>query len=143
MRLGFVTEVSFQNTRYEENSRRIELLRSSIATSSAGRSSSIRSSSGRHMGLGQPMDGTSSRRCFCDGNTQRLLPRLSTMERSKASMFSRAPSLKFTSYSPAAIGPCGKASRSTLALGFDVGNRGLGMVLKSRLEWDWGEHPKR
>jgi hypothetical protein len=27
-------------------------------------------------------------------------------------------------------------------LGFDIGNRGPGIVLKTRLEWDWGERRK-
>jgi hypothetical protein len=27
--------------------------------------------------------------------------------------------------------------------GFDLGGRGPGLVLKSRLEWDWGKHPAR
>ena len=28
-------------------------------------------------------------------------------------------------------------------LGFDPGDRGPGIILKSRFEWHWGERPKR
>jgi hypothetical protein len=33
--------------------------------------------------------------------------------------------------------------KMNLGAGIDLGERGPGFVLKSRLEWDWGGHPKR
>ena len=142
-RLGFVAEFSFQTTRYEENSRRIEL----------------RPILDREFERWQVVFNPVVERAIHGPGTAHgwnLEPAL--LLRWKRKTFS--PSLEY--YGEIAsinVAPraqpevhqlfCGgdwevsQEFKMNLGVGFDLGNRGPGVVLKGRFEWDWGRHPKR
>ena len=142
VRLGFVAEFSFQKTRYEENSRRIEL----------------RPIVDREFERWQVVFNPVMERATHGPGTARgwnFEPAL--LVRWKRSTFS--PSLEYygeiesINVRPRAQPEvhqlfCGgdwevsRGFKANLGMGFDFGNRGPGIVLKSRLEWDWGGHPK-
>ena len=141
VRIGFVAEFSFQNTRYEENSRRIELrpifdhefTRWQIVFNPV---------------LERAMHGPGTRHGW---NFEPAL-----LVRWKRKAFS--PSLEYygeiesINVTPQAqpevhqlfMGGDWKMSNEfsvNLGAGFDVGGRGPGVVLKCRLEWDWRGSP--
>ena len=142
VRLGFVAEFSFQKVRYEENARRVELR-------------PILDREFEHWQI------------VCDPVLERALHGPGTdhgwnfepalLLRWKRKIFS--PSLEYygeiesINVKPRAqpevhqlfIGgdwQMRQAFKVNLGLGFDLGQRGPGVVLKSRFEWDWGGHPK-
>jgi len=142
VRLGFVAEFSFQKARYEENSRRVELR-------------PILDREFEHWQI------------VCDPVLERALHGPGTdhgwnfepalLLRWKRKIFS--PSLEYygeiesINVKPRAqpevhqlfIGgdwQVRQAFKVNLGLGFDLGQRGPGVVLKSRFEWDWGGHQK-
>ena len=137
VRLGFVSEFSFQNTRYEENSRRVEL----------------RPILDREFTRWQVVFNPVFERALHGPGTQRgwnLEPAL--LLRWKHKTFS--PSLEYYGEIPSIDVPpraqpevhqlfaggdwqVGPVFRVNLGVGFDLGGRGPGLVLKSRLEWDW------
>jgi len=143
VRLGFVTEISFQKTRYEENSRRIEL----------------RPILDREFERWQIVFNPVMERAIHGPGTAHgwnFEPAL--LLRWKRKIFS--PSLEYYGEIESVNVPprgqpevhqlfCGgdwtprEGFKVNLGLGFDLGARGPGIVLKSRLEWDWGTHPKR
>src|ERR1035438_1687957 len=86
VKIGFVAEFSFQNTRYEENSREWNCGRSSIASFRVGNWCLIRCLSGRSTARAQGTGGTLSRRCWCGGSVLRFPSRSNTTAKSRASM---------------------------------------------------------
>src|ERR1022692_1051566 len=124
VRVGFVAEFSFQNVRYEENSRRAELRpildrefarwqivlnpvferASSTANLRAGRLCSILFSSAPCTGPARRTDGTLSPPCYFAGSARPLRLLSNTMERSRALTSARALSRRCTNSSPGAIG---------------------------------------
>ena len=137
VRLGFVSEFSFQNTRYEENSRRVEL----------------RPILDREFTRWQVVFNPVFERALHGPGTQRgwnFEPAL--LLRWKHKTFS--PSLEYYGEIPSIDVPpraqpevhqlfaggdwqVGPVFRVNLGVGFDLGGRGPGLVLKSRFEWDW------
>lgn len=140
VRLGFVAEFSFQKTRYEENSRRVEL----------------RPILDREFKWWQVVFNPVVERAIRGPGTARgwnFEPAL--LLRWKRRTFS--PSLEYygdidsVNVVPRAqpevhqlfgggdwnVRPGFKVN---LGVGFDLGSRGPGVVLKSRFEWDWGGH---
>ena len=142
VRLGFVAEFSFQNTRYEENSRRIEL----------------RPIVDREFKRWQIVFNPVVERAMHGPGTARgwnFEPAM--LLRWKRKRFS--PSLEYygeiesINIHPRAQPEvhqlfCGgdlelrPGFKVNLGAGFDVGGRGPGLVVKSRFEWDWGSPPK-
>jgi hypothetical protein len=142
VRLGFVAEFSFQNTRYEENSRRVEL----------------RPIVDREFEHWQIVFNPVFERALHGPGTAHgwnLEPAM--LVRWKRKTF--APSLEYYGeIESVTVNPrfqpevhqlfCGgdwdvrPGFSVNLGVGFDLGNRGPGVVLKSRLEWDWGTRPK-
>ena len=140
MRLGFVAEFSFQNTRYEENSRRIEL----------------RPILDREFARWQIVFNPVVERAMHGPGTAHgwnFEPAL--LLRWKRKSFS--PSLEYYGEIESInVRPRGQPEvhqvfcggdlelrpgfKMNLGLGFDLGGSGPGIVLKSRLEWDWGPH---
>ena len=142
VRLGFVSEFSFQNTRYEENSRRVEL----------------RPILDREFTRWQAVFNPVFERALHGPGTEHgwnFEP--AALIRWKRKSFS--PSLEYYGEIPSInVTPRAQPSvhqlfaggdwqitdlfKVNLGLGFDLGNRGPGMVLKSRFEWDWtrGNH---
>ncbi len=143
VRLGFVTEVSFQNTRYEENSRRIEL----------------RPIIDREFERWQIVfNPVFERATHGPGTAHGWNFEPAMLLRWKGKTF--APSLEYygeiesINVQPRAQPEVHQlfaggdwtvreGFKVNLGVGFDVGNRGPGVLVKSRLEWDWGERPKR
>ncbi len=141
-RLGFVAEFSFQNERYEENSRRVEL----------------RPILDREFEKWQVVFNPVFERALHGPGTEHgwnFEPAL--LLRWKRKRFS--PSLEYygeiesINVSPRAqpevhqlfAGGDWQVSQEfsvNLGVGFDVGSRGPGVVLKSRFEWDWGSRRK-
>jgi len=142
-RLGLVAEFSFQNTRYEENSRRIEL----------------RPILDREFSRWQIVFNPVLERALHGPGTAHwwnLEPEL--LLRWKRKTFS--PSVEYYGeISSITVQPraqpevhqlfCGgdwdvrRGFKVNLGAGFDLGKRGPGLVLKSRFEWDWGTRSKR
>jgi hypothetical protein len=140
-RLGFVAEFSFQNTNYEENSRRIEL----------------RPILDRAFSRWQLVFNPVLERALHGPGTQRgwnFEPAL--LVRLKRDKFS--PSLEYYgSIESINLRPhaqpevhqlflggdweVAKGFSMNLGAGFDLGSRGPGLVLKTRLEWDWKKSP--
>jgi hypothetical protein len=140
VRLGFVAEFSFQNTRYEENSRRVEL----------------RPILDREFARWQVVFNPVFERALHGEGTRRgwnFEPAL--LLRWKRRTFS--PSLEYyggiesINLAPRAqpevhqlfIGGDWEVRPGfgvNLGAGFDLGSKGPGVVLKSRLEWDWKAH---
>ena len=138
--LGFVAEFSFQSTRYEDNSRRVEL----------------RPIIDREFGRWQVVFNPVAERALHGPGTAHgwnVEPAL--LLRWKRKNFS--PSLEYygeiesINVQPRAqpeihqlfFGGDWKVRPGfavNLGLGFDLGSRGPGLVLKSRLEWDWSTH---
>jgi hypothetical protein len=141
VRIGFVAEFSFQKTRYEENSRRVEL----------------RPILDREFAHWQVVFNPVFERALHGPGTARgwnFEPAL--LLRWKREGFS--PSLEYygeiesISVRPRAqpethqlfaggdweLNPCLGVN---LGIGFDLGSRGPGIVLKSRFEWHWGRRP--
>jgi len=138
VRVGFVTELSFQNTRYEENSRRIEL----------------RPILDREFSRWQLIFNPVFERALHGPGTRRgwnFEPAM--LLRWKRKEFS--PSLEYygevesINIRPRAqpevhqlfVGGDWQATRRfslNFGTGFDLGSRGPGIVLKSRLQWNWG-----
>ena len=143
VRLGFVAEFSFQNTRYEENSRRVEL----------------RPILDREFDRWQIVFNPVFERALHGPGTAHgwnFEPAL--LLRWKRKTFS--PSLEYygevesINVRPRAQPEvhqlfCGGDWEVTpifkvnLGVGFDLAGRGPGVVLKSRLEWDWGSRRNR
>jgi hypothetical protein len=141
-RLGFVSEFSFQNTRYEENSRRVEL----------------RPILDREFERWQIVFNPVFERALHGPGTEHgwnFEPAL--LLRWKRKIFS--PSLEYYGeiesinlpprFQPEVhqlfAGGDWRVSPDfsvNLGMGFDVGGRGPGIVLKSRFEWDWGARRK-
>jgi hypothetical protein len=141
VRLGLVAEFSFQNTRYEENSRRVEL----------------RPILDREFEKWQVVFNPVFERALHGPGTAHgwnFEPAL--LLRWKRRRFS--PSLEYyggiesINRRPHAqpqvhqlfVGGDWKAGvvfSVNLGAGFDLGSRGPGVVLKSRFEWDWRTHP--
>ena len=139
VRLGFVAEFSFQNTRYEENSRRVEL----------------RPILDREFTHWQIVFNPVVERALHGPGTEHgwnFEPAL--LLRWKRQAFS--PSLEYygeiESFNvPPRAQPevhqlfaggdwdARPGFKVNLGVGFDLGHRGPGVVLKSRLEWDWGK----
>ena len=142
VRVGFVAEFSFQKTRYEENSRRLEL----------------RPILDREFGRWQVVFNPVFERALHGPGTQHgwnFEPAL--LLRLKRPVFS--PSIEYYGevesisarpyFQPEVhqlfLGGDWKAStRLTLNLGagFDLGDSGPGLILKSRFEWHWGDSGK-
>lgn len=137
VRLGLVAEFSFQNTRYEENSRRIEL-----------RPIIDREFSQWQIVFNPVME----RATHGPGTAHGWNFEPAILLRWKRKAFS--PSLEYygeiesLNVRPRAqpevhqlfIGgdwEAGPVFRLNMGIGFDLGNRGPGAVLKSRFEWDW------
>ncbi|HEV3200367.1 MAG TPA: hypothetical protein VGZ73_20825 [Bryobacteraceae bacterium] len=138
VRLGFVAEFSFQKTRYEENSRRVEL----------------RPILDREFARWQVVFNPVFERALHGPGTAHgwnFEPAL--LVRWKRKKFS--PSLEYYGeVESITVEPhaqpevhqlfCGgdwemsSLFKVNLGVGFDLGGRGPGVVLKSRLEWDWG-----
>jgi hypothetical protein len=143
VRIGFVAEFSFQNTHYEENSRRVEL----------------RPILDRELERWQVVLNPVFERTLHGPGTDRgwnFEPAL--LLRWKRKIFS--PSIEYYGeiesisaqpyFQPEVhqlfLGGDWRAAPKFLVnmgLGFDLGGRGPGIVLKSRFEWDWGESHKR
>jgi hypothetical protein len=142
VRLGFVTELSFQNTRYEENSRRVEL----------------RPIIDREFERWQiVLNPVVERATHGPGTSHGWNLEPALLLRWKRKTF--APSLEYYGEIESInVRPRAQPEVHQLfaggdwspredfklnaGLGFDVGSRGPGIVLKTRLEWDWGEHPR-
>ncbi len=140
VRVGFVAEFSFQNTRYEENSRRAEL----------------RPILDREFEHWQVVFNPVFERALHGPGTERgwnFEP--AALLRWKRRTFS--PSLEYYGEVESInVKPRGQPSvhqlfaggdwevhpdfTINLGVGFDVGSRGPGVVLKSRFEWHWGRH---
>jgi hypothetical protein len=136
-RLGFVSEFSFQNTRYEENSRRVEL----------------RPILDREFERWQIVFNPVFERALHGPGTRRgwnFEP--AALLRWKREKFS--PSLEYYGEIESINVPpraqpevhqlflggdweWTKEFHMNVGVGFDVGNNGPGIVLKTRLEWDW------
>jgi hypothetical protein len=143
VRLGFVAEFSLQNTRYEENSRRMEL----------------RPIIDRERERWQVVFNPVFERALHGPGTAHgwnFEPGL--LMRWKRKHFS--PSLEYYGgIERINVRPRGQPEvhqlfcggdwdarpgfKVNLGAGFDLGNRGPGIVLKSRFEWDWGTRGKR
>ena len=138
VRLGFVAEFSFQKTRYEENSRRIELR--PIVDREFARSQFVLDPVIEHA-----MHGPGTRHGW---NFEPAL-----LVRWKRKTFS--PSLEYYGEIESInVVPRGQPQVHSsfvggdwrprpgfsvnLGTGFDLGGRGPGVVVKSRFEWDWG-----
>jgi len=141
VRLGFVAEFSFQNVRYEENTRRVEL----------------RPIMDREFAHWKVVFNPVFERALHGPGTARgwnFEPAL--LLRWKREGFS--PSLEYygaiesLNVEPRAqpethqlfVGGDWEISPGfsvNFGTGVDLGNRGPGVVLKSRFEWDWGSHP--
>ena len=139
-RLGFVAEFSFQNTRYEENSRRVEL----------------RPILDREFEHWQIVFNPVFERALRGPGVERgwnFEP--AALIRWKRKTFS--PSLEYygeienINVRPRAQPEVHQLFAGgdlrprpgftvNLGVGFDLGDRGPGVVLKSRFEWDWGSH---
>jgi hypothetical protein len=142
VRLGFVSEFSFQNTRYEENSRRVEL----------------RPIIDREFERWQiVLNPVLERATHGPGTAHGWNFEPALLLRWKRKTFS--PSLEYYGEIESInVRPRAQPEvhqlfaggdwnvregfKMNLGMGFDVGSRGPGIVLKTRLEWDWGEHPK-
>jgi hypothetical protein len=140
VRLGFVAEFSFQRTRYEENSRRVEL-----------RPIIDRDFSRWQLVFNPVFDRTLHGPGIAHGwNFEPAM-----LLRWKRTTFS--PSLEYygevdtINVRPRAqpevhqlfVGGDWKAHPAfsiNFGTGFDLGSRGPGVVLKSRFEWNWGRH---
>lgn len=140
-RLGFVAEFSFQNTRYEENSRRVEL----------------RPILDREFKRWEIVFNPVAERALHGPGTAHgwnLEPAL--LLRWKRKTFS--PALEYYGEIESIDVPpraqpevhqlflggdwqTGPVFKVNLGVGFDLTGRGPGIVLKSRLEWDWGRRP--
>lgn len=126
--LGFVAEFSFQNTRYEENSRRVEL----------------RPILDREFSKWQIVFNPVFERALHGPGTRdgwSFEPAL--LVRRKRPVFS--PSLEYYGKLVNQIYAGGDwevrpGFAINLGAGFDIGERGPGVVLKSRFEWHWGKH---
>ena len=136
-RLGFVSEFSFQNTRYEENSRRVEL----------------RPILDREFSRWQVVFNPVFERALHGPGTRHgwnFEP--AALLRWKRKKFS--PSLEYYGEIESInVPPCaqpqvhqlfaggdwtaGPLLSVNMGVGFDLGGRGPGVVLKSRFEWDW------
>lgn len=136
-RLGFVSEFSFQNTHYEENSRRVELR-------------PILDREFQHWQI--VFNPVFERALHGPGTRKGWNFEPAALLRWKRKKFS--PSLEYygeiesINVVPRAqpevhqlfVGGDWEASpdfKMNLGLGFDVADRGPGIVLKTRLEWDW------
>ena len=132
-RLGFVSEFSFQNTRYEENSRRVEL----------------RPILDREFSTWQIVFNPVVERALHGPGTRRgWNAEPAMLVRWKRKVFS--PSVEYygevsqPSVHQLFLGGDWRATpifSVNLGVGFDLGPRGPGAVLKSRLEWDWHQPP--
>ena len=136
-RLGFVSEFSFQNTRYEENSRRVEL----------------RPILDREFSRWQIVFNPVFERALHGPGTRRgWNAEPAMLIRLKRPIFS--PSIEYYGEVESINVPpraqpevhqlflggdwhAGPIFSVNLGAGFDLGPRGPGLVLKSRLEWDW------
>jgi hypothetical protein len=141
VRVGFVAEFSFQNTRYEENSRRVEL----------------RPILDKEFTRWQVVFNPVFERALHGPGTQRgwnFEPAM--LVRWKRKTFS--PSLEYygevesinvppraqTEVHQLFVGGDWELRPGfsvNLGTGFDLGSNGPGVVLKSRFEWDWGMNP--
>jgi hypothetical protein len=133
-RLGFVAEFSFQNDRYEENSRRVEL-----------RPILDREFERWELVFNPAME----RALHGPGTREGWTFEPAALMRLKRETFS--PSLEY--YGEVArqqqvhqlfVGGDWQATERFLinmGLGFDLGSRGPGALLKSRFEWDWRKRP--
>ena len=143
VRLGFVAEFSLQNTRYEEDSRRMELR-------------PIIDWEREHWQL--VFNPVFERALHGPGTSHGWNFEPALLLRWKRKHFS--PSLEYYGgIESINVRPRGQPEvhqlfcggdwdarpgfKVNLGAGFDLGNRGPGIVLKSRFEWDWGTHPKR
>ena len=143
VRLGFVAEFSFQNTRYEENSRRVEL----------------RPIIDREFTRWQIVFNPVVERALHGPGTAHgwnfepaLLLRWKRKSFSPSvEYYGEVESINVHPYAQPEVHQlfCGgdwevrSGFKVNLGLGFDLGGSGPGIVLKSRLEWDWGSHPNR
>jgi hypothetical protein len=141
VRLGFVAEFSFQKTRYEENSRRVEL----------------RPIIDREFDHWQVVFNPVFERALHGPGTERgwnfepaLLLRWKRKEFSPSlEYYGEVESLNVRPHAQPEthqlfVGGDWEARPSfsiNLGAGFDLGSRGPGLILKSRFEWHWGSHP--
>jgi hypothetical protein len=142
VRLGFVSEFSFQNTRYEENSRRVELR------------PIVDREWERWQAVFNPVVERATRG---PGTSHGWNFEPALLLRWKRKTFS--PSLEYYGEIESInVRPHAQPEvhqlfaggdwnvqegfKVNLGMGFDLSNRGPGIVLKTRLEWDWGERPK-
>jgi hypothetical protein len=143
VRLGFVAEFSLQNTRYEENSRRMELR-------------PIIDKEREHWQI--VFNPVFERALHGPGTSHGWNFEPALLLRWKRKHFS--PSLEYYGgIESIDVAPRGQPEvhqlfcggdwdarpgfKVNLGAGFDLGDRGPGIVLKSRFEWDWGMHGKR
>jgi hypothetical protein len=135
-RLGFVSEFSFQNTRYEENSRRVEL----------------RPILDREFSRWQVVFNPVFERALHGPGTRRgWNAEPAMLVRLKRKVFS--PSVEYYGEVPVRGQPevhqlflggdwhATEIFKVNLGAGFDLSSQGPGLVLKSRFEWDWEKHP--
>jgi len=141
VRLGLVAEFSFQNTRYEENSRRVEL----------------RPIIDREFERWQiVLNPVVERALHGPGTAHGWNFEPGALVRWKRKAFS--PSLEYYGEIESINVPpraqpevhqlfvggdweAGPVFRVNMGVGFDLGNRGPGVVVKSRFEWDWRHTP--
>lgn len=143
VRLGFVAEFSFQNTRYEENSRRVELR-------------PIVDREWEHVQV--VFNPVFERATRGPGIARGWNFEPAMLLRWKRPHFS--PSLEYYGAVESINVPpraqpevhqiflggdweAGPGMTVNLGAGFDLGDRGPGIVVKSRLEWDWGKRTNR
>jgi hypothetical protein len=139
-RLGFVAEFSFQNTRYEENSRRVELR--PILDREAGRWQIV-----FNPVFERALRGPGTERGWNFEPALLLRWKMSAFEPSleyygEIESITRRPRGQPQTHELFVGGDWRVSPRLgiNLGAGFDIGKRGPGLVLKSRLEWDIGRH---
>ncbi len=141
VRLGFVSEFSFQNTRYEENSRRVELR-------------PILDREFTHWQIvfnpvfERALHGPGTRHGWNFEPAMLLRWKRETFSPSleyygEVESINVAPRFQPEVHQLFAGGDWELTPilSVNMGIGFDLGGRGPGIVLKSRFEWDWKRHP--
>ena len=144
VRVGFVAEFSFQKTRYEEDSRRVELrpILADREFERAGRSSSTPFSSSALHGPGTNHGWNFEPALLVRWKRKGFSPSIE--------YYGEIESISAQPYFQPEVhqiflGGDWQASPKFLVnmgLGFDLGDKGPGVVVKSRFEWHWGERKR-